>query len=158
MRVRQILKLIICLFSISIIGISSQQKELSFEDFPVKRVFRNKPIQPDVTRGQARSFRTEIQRQARSGPNFAGNYTFVNWGCGTCCSQFAIVDAISGRVYFPGFNVTCTNTSQGMGHDFQYRINSDLLIMMGSRNGKGGGKYYYRWRNNRLNFIRTAKY
>ena len=30
----------------------------------------------------------------------AGN-TVISWGCGTSCIQFAIVDGLTGKVFFP---------------------------------------------------------
>jgi len=39
----------------------------------------------------------------KGGVNFAGHFIVANWGCGTGCSQFVIVDAINGIVYAPPF-------------------------------------------------------
>jgi len=47
-----------------------------------------------------RRFRTHIRRTvANRGVNFAGHHTVVTWGCGTCCTQFAIVDVRNGRIW-----------------------------------------------------------
>jgi len=46
----------------------------------------------------ARTFRTRLSRGIRKGPNFAGVYRVVSWGCGTNCSQMAIVNVETGRV------------------------------------------------------------
>ena len=48
----------------------------------------------------ARRLRTMLRIGAASGPNFAGHYTPVTWGCGVACQEFAIVDAKSGRVRY----------------------------------------------------------
>jgi hypothetical protein len=40
----------------------------------------------------------------RPGPNFAGHYFIVTWGCGSPCLMAAIVDAKSGRVLPPPFH------------------------------------------------------
>ena len=34
-------------------------------------------------------------------PNFAGHYVLATWGCGTQCTQVAIVDLKTGFVYHP---------------------------------------------------------
>ena len=47
----------------------------------------------------AREYRTVIRSQMRLGPNFAGHYRVVVWGCGSSCAMFAAVDLNSGRVY-----------------------------------------------------------
>src|ERR1051325_6544677 len=46
-------------------------------------------------------FRTRLSEDSRSGPNFAGRYAVVVWGCGTGCAQMGVVDSKTGRVYFP---------------------------------------------------------
>jgi len=38
----------------------------------------------------------------------------------------------------------------------QFRVESRLLIVSGSRNEKGEGVYYYKWDKNRLTLIATA--
>jgi hypothetical protein len=53
----------------------------------------------------ARRFRTVLREGAKSGPNFAGEYTIVTWGCGTECRQLAIVSARTGAVYIAPFSV-----------------------------------------------------
>jgi hypothetical protein len=37
------------------------------------------------------------------GVNFDGHFVVATWGCGTGCGQFAIVDAITGKVFAPPF-------------------------------------------------------
>ena len=52
---------------------------------------------------QAGRFVTIRRRGAARGPNFAGAYTVVTWGCGTACKVIAVVDARNGNVAFaPG--------------------------------------------------------
>src|SRR5215207_9403419 len=49
----------------------------------------------------ANRFRTNLRSAAKGGVNFAGHYILTTWGCGTNCSQSAIIDARTGRVFFP---------------------------------------------------------
>jgi hypothetical protein len=42
-----------------------------------------------------------ISRCKENGINFAGHYTIVEWGCGCQCQIMAIIDRISGKIYFP---------------------------------------------------------
>lgn len=51
---------------------------------------------------QARNFETAITEQAAKGPNFAGHYTIIEWGCGTNCQGHAIVDAETGEIALTG--------------------------------------------------------
>lgn len=68
----------------------------------------------------ARTFTTRITNGAAEGPNFAGHYTVISWGCGTSCLSYAIVDAQSGAII-----------SYGLGSQFgaSYQLNSRLLIL-----------------------------
>lgn len=121
-----------------------------FEDFPAMEVFRRAPAQPILTTSEERLYRTVIRRGvsrgwgaedgttgkelAAPGPNFAGHYVIVRWGCGSPCLMAAIVDLRTGRVFPPPFH-------HGPGHShFQvpwnwptepplvYRLDSRLLI------------------------------
>lgn len=91
-----------------------------FSSYKVKSTFKGKPA-PVVLRGNptARRFRTALREGTRKGPNFAGHYTVVEWGCGTECQQMAIVNAKTGHVYIPDFALS-------LGAD--YRRDSSLLI------------------------------
>jgi hypothetical protein len=47
----------------------------------------------------ARAYRTRLREGVKAGPNFAGHFTLVAWGCGSSCQEWAIVDARTGRVF-----------------------------------------------------------
>jgi hypothetical protein len=49
----------------------------------------------------AQRYRTELTRAAAQGANFAGHYTLVQSGAGSGTVLVAVVDSISGEVYFP---------------------------------------------------------
>jgi hypothetical protein len=67
----------------------------------VTNIFTGKPAIVDLSsHPKARHYRTELRRQAKEGADFAGHYKFAIWGCGTACEEFAIVDSLTGRVYF----------------------------------------------------------
>lgn len=48
----------------------------------------------------ARRFRTVLRNGARRGPNFAGHYTVVSWGCGSPCTEFVIVNGWTGKIVY----------------------------------------------------------
>ena len=73
-----------------------------FEDYPVRETFRGTPVPPVLSTRAARNYRTELRRQAPTGPNFAGHFTIASWKCG-CCNVVAVIDAISGEVRFAPF-------------------------------------------------------
>ena len=102
----------------------------------------------------ANMFRTNLRNAAKEGVNFAGHYILTTWGCGTNCSQSAIIDARNGRVFFP-------DELAGAGFGFcdlpddteplVYKANSRLLILSGFKGGdlsnENGrcGVYYFEW-------------
>ena len=93
----------------------------TFADHPVASVYRGVPAAVDLSSHPvARTFRTLLRDGTRRGPNFAGRWTVVRLGCGTNCHSFAVVDAVTGRVY-PG------PEAAALGVDF--RLESTLLIV-----------------------------
>jgi hypothetical protein len=82
-------------------GAPAPQKPLpKFDDYRVDEKFRNKPA-PVVTTGSnlARTYRTRLREGEAKGPNFAGHFTLVSWGCGGGCQDWAVVDARTGHVF-----------------------------------------------------------
>lgn len=74
-----------------------------FADYPAGAVFKGHPARVDLASDpDAPRFRTRLEQGARRGPNFAGHDTLVAWGCGTDCHVFAVIDARTGAVTFPG--------------------------------------------------------
>jgi hypothetical protein len=142
-----------------------QGKLPRYEDFPVPKVFKGKPAQPLISGNpQARTFRTRLREGALKGPNFAGHYTIVTWGCGTACQQLSIIDAQTGRVYFPKALSTLTyNLVENMDEaGIKYRLNSKLLVLVGSPGEAAEsenmvGTFYYKWENNDLKLIHSIK-
>ena len=142
-----------------------------FEDYGVTSKYTGKPAIPDVkSQPRARRFRTMIREGAAHGPNFAGHYTIVFWGCGTGCAELAIVDARDGRVFFPPGLTYIDGTFVGLGPSenvpelttLRYRTDSSLLIVVGSpeEDEKRTGVTYYAWDGNnlkRLKFIQSTK-
>jgi hypothetical protein len=112
-------------FTITAATLASAQ-ELSertprFEDYPAKGRFHGNPSPPMFNSPVEKGFQSVIsdgvrrgwgvfdgttgKEMGRAGPNFAGHYIIVNFGCGeffSDCLGSAIVDARTGHVYrFP---------------------------------------------------------
>jgi hypothetical protein len=142
-----------------------------FEDYGVTSKFIGKPALPDVkSLPRARRFRTMLREGAAHGPNFAGHYTIVFWGCGTGCVEPAIVDARDGRVFFPPGLTYIDGTFVDFDHNekvpevttLRYRTDSSLLIVVGSpeEDEKSTGVTYYSWNGinlEKLKFIQSTK-
>jgi hypothetical protein len=116
----------------------------------------------------ARKFRTLLSRQIKeAGVNFAGHFTLTSVGCGTGCSITAIIDARTGRAFFPhefeGWTSIVGDYEPAEGEDmWTFRAGSKLLRAVGRPNiGRTGeerygasGIYYYEWRNNQLRLVK----
>jgi hypothetical protein len=137
-----------------------------FSDYQVVATFGRPPAPVDEKSDpRVRRFRTVLRQGATHGPNFAGHFTIVGWGCGASCLQFAIVDVISGRVSFPiGIeSVSTTHVGNDVGevdiafNALRFRIDSNLLIVLGAinENDSSEGIRYYSWNETTLVPVRT---
>lgn len=118
----------------------------NFRDYPVENIYKGKPAPVDLSSNpKARQYRDALRYGAKLGPNFAGHYTVVMWGCGSPCQNFAIINAKTGKVYMSDIT-----TSFGL----SYQINSNLLIVNPDIPPESADLYgkpkYYIWKNGRL--------
>lgn len=139
-----------------------------FEDYSVF-MWRGKVVPLNLrSHPLARKYRTLLRQQIKeAGINFAGQYTLASVGCGTGCSITAIIDARTGRAFFPNELTGWT----GIVGDYDppedeepwtYRAGSTLLRAVGRPNiGRTGeerygpsGIYYYEWSKNRLRLVK----
>jgi hypothetical protein len=143
-------------------NIPGQTKEPPrFEQYPAPKNFKGKPAPVNLASHKgARRFRTNLREGAKEGPNFAGHYTVVTWGCGTACMVFAIVDARTGRVYFPNFLPYMSASDEAI----RYRLDSKLFVADDAPDPDGNPTNeprrktnYYKWQNNRFVLIHTEQ-
>jgi len=106
----------------AVVGFSEEKKGgLTFEDFSIVPGFNGEPAAVDFSSyPDAEKFKTRISEGAKEGPNFAGRYTVITWGCGTSCQSSAIVDAHTGDIVVYGIL-----SSFGLA----YRLDSALFIV-----------------------------
>lgn len=92
-----------------------------FESYPVDSIYHGRiaPVNLRSARG-AREFRTVLREGAAGPADFAGHYRVVEWGCGSPCHTFAIVESSSGRVVMPGLAAMS---------GIAYRADSRLLVV-----------------------------
>jgi len=70
-----------------------------FDDFPVKAVYRGTPAAVNLqSNPYAREYRTRLRQAAKCPPDFAGHYTVAEWGCGSNCQAFMLIDSRTGAV------------------------------------------------------------
>jgi len=91
----------------------------SFDDYPVKKIYRGKPAKIDLSsHPNGKMFRTSLRYGMREGVNFAGSYTVTSRGCGTSCQYIMIVNTKTGKII--GDLTSC--------YGVDYQKNSRLLI------------------------------
>ena len=94
--------------------------EIKFEDYPQNVIFKGKPAKVDFSSSPSyKTFVTRLTSGAASGPNFAGSFTIVSWGCGSNCENITIISAKNGKIL--GSLVSCG--------DHAFKLNSNLLIV-----------------------------
>lgn len=117
----------------------------------------------------AKTYKTALTKGAAQGPNFAGHYTIVGWGCGTSCVSFAIVDALTGKVFAPSEFQTISGTRLAA-DDFQssakshywglrFKVNSSMLIAVGGLDEDKAreGAFYFAFENGTLRPLYSAR-
>ena len=99
------------------------------------------PAKPVIKSRLARIYKTRINEGAKVGPNFAGHYTIVRWGCGAGAFMFFVVDAINGAVYEPPELCIALAGGEedalpGFGnYNPSFSLNSKLLLTVGVVDG-----------------------
>jgi len=119
----------------------------TFSDYPARHIYTGKPAPPILSKEQ-RMFRTMIRMGARKPVEFGGHYTVPRWGCGTSCSEYAIVDSITGRVYGSSgvseLPYTWEQEHEGQVPErMEFRPNSRLIKINGCPGERDCGFYDY---------------
>jgi len=151
----KLIPIVVTLSVLQTAAAQSHSKRLpTFEDYPVKEVFNGIPRPPILVTSEHRRFRTMIREgvtkgwgvlvdgqrgaeQHRPGPNVAGHYVVIVWGCGAPCLRMAVCDAETGAVYNPpiaadgglGLPLLVLPSSVGRVADLEYRLDSQLMII-----------------------------
>lgn len=153
------------LILISVLTVGAQTVDLRKapkpDSYPVRERYRGKLASVILESKRARLFRTVIREGAKTGPNFAGHYTAVAWGCGLGAFSLAVVDSKTGKVYFPPFE--CVDGA-GFGLPFvnalgpMFRINSKMIVFYGYDDGLiKNGVFFYVFNNGKFRLIHFAK-
>jgi hypothetical protein len=138
----------LCLLLVVVNVSWGQQRSASrpqFADYAVHHVYKGAPAAPKITK-HWRSYRTRIREGAKSRVEFAGHYTVPRWGCGAGCSDFVIVDSITGEI-FNGFVVAelplTWMEKNGERERMEFHANSRLIRFNGCPNEQNCGFYDY---------------
>lgn len=116
---------------------------LRFEDYPVASVYTGEARLPDFAgRDRAfRQYRTRIREGMGEGPDFAGEFSLIQIGCGTGCSRAFVASHRSGKVFeFP------RGGEENLLMQFSRRLESRLLILQwGSYRDDACVIEYFEW-------------
>jgi len=140
-------------------GWSAPSDAPRFEDYPAGEVYRGPVAEVRLDSRRARMFRTRLREDSRGGPNFAGHYAVVVWGCGTGCAQMGVVDSKTGRVYFPPVEyMDIPDMEDAAARSQWFRLDSRLLrITKNFYDGMGSYKaYYYLFDRGRFRLLRES--
>lgn len=123
-----------------------------FDDFPATKVgtWRSDVQLIDA---KSRRFGSILRSAARRDVNFAGHYILASWGCGTSCVMAAVIDTKTGSVTWLPFTVCCWNIQ--ITEPLEFRPESRLLIVHGSRDEKGAGDdlHFYEFQGNKFRML-----
>lgn len=106
-----------------------------------------------------RMYQSNLREFGMMKPNFAGNYIFATWSCGTNCTSIAIIDAMTGKVTVPegvsfnaAVNVHDNLQDEGM---LRFRADSRLLVLIGmpEDDTRRRGISYYVWEPPKLKLL-----
>jgi hypothetical protein len=91
-----------------------------FDDYPSVERYSG-PAAPVLVASAryGRTYRTRLRDGSKAGPNFAGAFTVVTWGCGSSCQVSVVISARTGTL-----SRQILRTTNGL----QYRRGSRLLI------------------------------
>jgi len=110
----------------------------------------------------ARTYKTRLIHGLEGGVNFAGHYIIVGWGCGTGCTNAAVIDTFTGKIYWPEefYNVDATYGDSYSDVQIDFKKDSRLMIIHGRpgvRDERGStapsGDHYFEWRNERFRYV-----
>jgi hypothetical protein len=142
-------------------------------DYPAKP-YTGANAAPDVkTHLRSRRYRTQLRNWAKEKPNFAGHYILATWGCGTGCTQIAVIDAETGKVFHPRGatlnyidnihdDLLVDDNPSPLRSDFgalRYSADSRLLVLVGMPDNRPAdrGISWFVWENNLLRRIRIVR-
>jgi len=128
-----------------------------FADYAITPRFDGPPRPVDLgSHRDAWKWRSRLREGIRRGPNFADHFTVITWGCGTDCTQVAIVCSWSGAVFFPrllgALHVANVHDEVLEDGTLRFRRDSRLLVAVGMPNEDTllRGVSYFEWTGNDL--------
>lgn len=170
--------LVVCSLAVSSWAQTSDVRPPRFDDFPVADSFKGKPALPVLRTSEQRRYRTRIlegvskgrgvwngswkDAKEKPGPNFAGHYFVIRWGCGSDCLMMAVVDAETGTVFAPPMSGVGTELYAPMDplsdREIDFRLDSSLMVLRNAcREARAQcGVYYFNWTGAHFDLIKRV--
>jgi hypothetical protein len=101
----------------------------TFEMYKTNDLYNGKLARPNFKSDPSSiHYRTVIKNTCKTGGiNFAGHYTIAEWGCGLECEMLAVVDRISGKVFYSNTYLPFDSMDGHWGA--KYRKDSRMIII-----------------------------
>ena len=149
----------------------------TFEQYAAERSAPFSPVPLDLQSNPiARRHSTLIREQMTHGPNYADHYRVVFWGCGTSCSQFAVVNLKTGHVialkgmYSVAHDINLRTDrflpdTDSKSNELRFKKDSNLLVLVGAvvadhskKVGFKEGASYYVLKSENLQFVHRTSF
>lgn len=150
------------LFGLALAGASHAEdsRPAAFADYPAATAqHRSTAVKPVFRTAEDRQYQTRIDEAASDGKvNFAGHYMLSAVGCGASCVMVFALDADTGKVNWLPFTVSQGMDDKGFDTDIpplDFRPDSRLLIVAGSRNEHGHGLYQYVFEHGQFRLLKS---
>ena len=125
------------------------------DQYKVDQVYSGKTKMPQFKgRDKAYSdFRSRIRDGLKAGPNFAGEYSVVQFGCGSGCSMALVASNRTGQVFdFP------RGSESNAYMTLQYSRDSRLIVAQWASYNDGSCHIdFFEWKGNKAELISTRK-
>jgi len=155
--VRKALKFRAAIIFLALLSGMATAQAWPFHKYPAA-IFHGKSALPKPETSLTRDHITTIRAAARRGrPKFAGHYTVVDWGCGTSCAVYVIVDNRTGKIYEP------PEISKGVDLGVagpEFRPDSTLMVVASCPlpevyGAKNCERKFYKWDGSRLVLLKS---
>lgn len=104
---------------------ATDRNAFAFSDFPAAKTYVGATRKPDFNvRDKAfSSFKTRILEGMKDGSGFAGEYSVIQFGCGTGCTSVVVANNRTGQLFsFPRGG----EFNQGL--TLEFNVNSNLMV------------------------------
>lgn len=143
-----------------------------FEDYPAGENYKDAPADFKLHKPLAKKYADEIRdgvTDAHDRTNFAGHLIVAKWACGAPCLRMAIVDARTGKLYYPPITFEGAGTESFdlpllvVGREYprnpeiEFRPDSNLMIVKATPSQSGrhpSYTFYFLWKQDRWALLR----